>query len=244
MRASIRCRVVSLGVICTGLLGQPLSGQVMDREFHLFVQFDQMELRASKDARPAAWDVIGWGGGDFNRVWFRSVGELTNKDRTGNSEIELLFGRLIAPYWDLLVGGQLATHSVRGATRSRGSLAIGLEGKAPYWFEVEPTLYVSDRGDVSAELNVTYELFLTQRLIAQPRFDLRAAATDVPSFGIASGVNDTGLGLRLRYEFSRKFAPYVGVRWDRRLGGTADLARAAGAPLGGVELVSGVRAWF
>lgn len=121
---------------------------------------------------------------------------------------------------------------------------VGFTGLAPYWFEVEPALFVSENGDVSARLSATYDALLTQRLVLQPRLDVNVALQDVPKFGVGSGFNNVELGLRLRYEIKREFAPYVGVTWSRQLGATADLARGTGAKVDEVRLVAGVRLWW
>jgi len=121
---------------------------------------------------------------------------------------------------------------------------FGLQGLAPYWFEVEPALFVSDKGDVSARLTATYDLLFTQRLILQPRFEFNAALSQTQQFGVAKGLNDVQLGLRLRYEISREFAPYIGLSWQRQFAATADLARAAGETASNVSLIAGLRWWF
>lgn len=121
---------------------------------------------------------------------------------------------------------------------------FGLEGLAPYWFELAPALFVSEHGDISARLAATYDVLLTQRLILQPRLDLNAALQDAPKFGVGSGLNNVEAGLRLRYEIRREFAPYVGVTWIRQLGQTADLSRAAGSPVDDLRFVLGLRLWW
>ena len=131
-----------------------------------------------------------------------------------------------------------------GIVAGLAAAIVGAAGLAPYWFEVEPTLYVSDDGDVSFRLEATYDLLLTQRLILQPRFELDAAASSTPEFGIGAGINDIQLGLRLRYEIRREVAPYVGVSWTRKLGNTADFARDEGEDVDSLGAVVGLRFWF
>ncbi len=131
-----------------------------------------------------------------------------------------------------------------GEEHVRVQAVIGLQGLAPYWFELEPSVFVSQDGDVSARLTATYDMFVTQRLIAEPRIEANAALQDVPDFGVGSGLNDLELGFRLRYELRREYAPYLGVNWVRRFAGAADLARQAGEAVSDVSLVGGIRAWF
>ncbi len=228
------------------LLAAPrsLHAQVDDRAIHSFVLLDQFERRAVTGEDPVAWDLIAWVGGDYTRAWIKSSGTRATRGGSGEAELQVLFGRLVAPFWDAQVGAQVETRSAGGVTRTRTSAVAALEGLAPYWFELEPSLYVSDRGDVSGELTASYDLFVTQRLLLQPRLDLRAAVQEVREFGVGSGLNDAAFGLRLRYELRRELAPYVGMRWSRSLGGSADLARAAGEAVSRSTVVAGVRLWF
>ncbi|MEA3247440.1 MAG: copper resistance protein B, partial [Gemmatimonadota bacterium] len=176
-----------------------LRAQVEDHAIHSFVLVDQFEQRAVRGQHPLAWDVIAWVGGDYTRAWIKSSGAHSTRGGGGESEVQLLFGRLVAPFWDAQVGAQVESRNAGGVTRTRTSAVAALEGLAPYWFELEPSLYVSDRGDVSGELTASYDLFMTQRLLLQPRLDLRAAVQEVREFGVGSGVNDAAFGLRLRY---------------------------------------------
>ena len=161
---------------------------------------------------------------------FRSSegGWRTSGERGGEFDAQALYGRLIAPFWDFQVGLRYGQFSGAGFDRSRGFAVIGLEGLALYWFEVETALFISQDGDVSANLTATYDLLLTQRLILQPRLDLDAAVQSAEKFGVGSGVNSIGLGLRLRYEITREFAPYIGVQWLRQFGETADISQRGG----------------
>jgi copper resistance protein B len=103
---------------------------------------------------------------------------------------------------------------------------------------------VSEKGDLSARLEAEYDLLITQRLVLQPKAELAVAAQRVPELGVGSGLNDIELGLRLRYEFSREFAPYVGVHWERKVGETARLAREEGEQADSLWVVAGLRFWF
>lgn len=218
---------------------------VLGPDLNYFVLIDQLELRADDEDNLLAWEVEGWLGGDYNRLWVRTEGDRRLSGASGGeAELEVLYGRLIAPFWDFRVGLRQDLLSDSGHDRGRTFVSIGFAGLAPYWFQLEPTLYVSDDGDVSARLEATYDLLLTQRLVLQPRFELDLAATSASEFGIGSGINDVELGLRLRYEFRREVAPYIGVTWSRKFGNTADLARDEGEDIDSLGLVVGVRLWF
>jgi copper resistance protein B len=131
-----------------------------------------------------------------------------------------------------------------GETLSRGFAVIGVEGLAPYLFEVNGHLFVSQKGDISVRIEGENDLFITQRLIAQPRVEINLAVQQVKKFGIGSGINNVELGFRLRYEIRRQFAPYIGVSWNRKLGKTADFARREGGLASRLGLVGGIRMWF
>ena len=221
----------------------PARAQVMDSEPHFFALLDRLEIAPARDGTPVTLDGTGWWGGDVNRLWLRAEGEQEFERNTGEVQGEVFYGRLVSPFWDALLGVRV-DHRWGGDRATRAHLAIGLAGLAPYWFEVEPTLYVSQDGDVSAQLEAEYELLVTQRLVLQPRLEVQVAVQDVPDFGIGSGLSDLELGARLRYEVRRELAPYVGVAWHRLLGETADLARGADEEVSTLSLVVGLRAWY
>jgi len=203
------------------------------------VLFDQLEYAPAPDEQPVALEAVGYVGGDFNRLWLRGEGEQSTLERAGETEVEALYGRLISPYFDV-VGGARVDRSWEEGGKTRGHLAVGFQGRAPYQFEVEPTLYVSDDGNVSASFEAAYSFLFTQRLALEPEVEINAALQGVPEWGVGTGVNDLGLGVRLRYEFHRKVAPYVGYDHSWTFGETADLA---GGDAGSGAFVFGVRMW-
>jgi copper resistance protein B len=206
---------------------------------------DQLEYQMWKGDDTFRWDATGWYGGDYNRLWLKSEGGWrTSGERGGEFDAQALYGRLIAPFWDFQAGLRYGQFSGAGFDRSRGFAVIGVEGLALYWFEVETALFISQDGDVSANLTATYDLLLTQRLILQPRLDFDAAVQSAEKFGVGEGVNSLGLGLRLRYEITREFAPYIGVQWRQEFGEAADLSRRGGGRAQDIALVLGVRLWF
>ena len=162
----------------------------------------------------------------------------------GDLELQALYSRMIAPFWDFQVGLRYDQQYGPGPDQDRTFAVLGVQGLAPYRFEVEPALFVSEDGDISGRLVGTYDLLFSQRLILQPRFESNIAASSVPRFGVGSGINDIQLGLRLRYEIRREFAPYIGVSWQRKFGDTADLARADGEDIHNLAFVGGFRVWF
>lgn len=197
----------------------------------------EMQVRRGRDGY--RWDGEGWFGGDIDRLVVKSEGEGT-LGGDGTAEVQALYARAIDPYWNAQVGVRQDLGS--GARRTYAT--VGVEGLAPYWFDVEGALFVSDRGDVLARGSAWYDQRITQRAILQPRIEVNLAARDMPSSRIGAGLTSTEIGVRLRYEIRREFAPYVGLSWERRYGATARYARADGDRAGGAALSLGVRVWF
>jgi copper resistance protein B len=185
------------------------------------------------------WEGEAWVGGDLNRAVFKTRGEGVEGDRPETAEVQALWSRAIGPYFDVQAG---LRHDF-GAGPHRTWAVLGTEGLAPYWFEVHGAVFVSDRGEVLARGEGSWDLRITQRLILQPRAELEAAARDSDALELGAGLTRAEAGLRLRYEISRRFAPYVGIAWERKLGETASIARSAGEDLGGAKVVVGLRAW-
>lgn len=186
------------------------------------------------------WDGEGWFGGDIHRLTVKTEGEGATGERLETAETQLLYSRAIDAYWNIQAG--VRQDLGRGARPTYA--VLGIEGLAPYWFEVEGALFISDRGDVSGRVEAYYDQRLTQRLILQPRAELNVALRDMPHTRTGPGLSETSLDLRLRYEIRREFAPYVGVSWERRFGRTRRYARADGEEADGARLVLGLRAWF
>lgn len=206
---------------------------------------DQLEYRDNDDGpNTSRWDLQGWYGTDSNKLWMKFEGDDQASASGGELEIQALYSRMITPFWDVQIGVRHDTSYGPGPDQNRNFAVIGVQGLAPYRFELEPALFISEDGDVSARIVGTYDLLFTQRLIMQPRFETNVAASSVPNFGVGSGLNDLQLGLRLRYEVRREFAPYIGVSWKRQFGNTADLTRAEGGDIDNLALTAGFRVWF
>lgn len=216
---------------------------IEDTQIYSFVLFDQLEYRNS-DGGAFNWEGLGWVGGDFNRLWFKTQGEVGFKDGAGNAELQVLYGRLISPFFDFQVGVRYDRLFGSNSNRGRAFGVIGIQGIAPYLFDIEASLFISEDGDVSARFSTLYNWRLTQRLVLQPSFEVNLAAQQVRDFNVGSGFNDIELGLRLRYEITRKFGPYIGVSWTRQLGRTADFARQDGENVDDLTFVTGLRLFF
>lgn len=216
----------------------PGGHQVHDSGVNSMLLVNQLEWQGG-DGNAQSWDIKGWVGGDIDRLWLRSEGE-RSAGRTESAEAQALWGHAISPWWDL-VGG------VRQDFKPGDSqtwAAFGLQGMALYNFEAEATLFVGESGHTAARLEGDYDILLTNRLILQPTAELNFYAQNDPQRGVGSGLAQSELGLRLRYEVRREFAPYVGGSWNRAYGQTAQYARDEDEDINQLRWVVGVRLWF
>ena len=204
-----------------------------------FLFVDRLERRFTGGKDAALWDVQAWIGDDYNKFWLKSEGE-NEGARTEQGDVQALYARLLSPFWYLQAG-------VRAHLRpqpSRNSLVLALQGLAPYWFDVEASAFLDERGKLSGRFEAEYDQLLTQRWILQPRIETNFSASNDEERGLRRGFNDVEVGLRLRYELRRQVGPYIGVNWSRRLGATADLARNAGESVTERSFVLGIRIWY
>ncbi|WIA63530.1 copper resistance protein B [Stenotrophomonas sp. BIO128-Bstrain] len=208
-------------------------------EIHSMLLVNRLERWDGQHGTGQAWEASGWVGGNINRLWLRSEGE-RGDGRTESANLEVMYGRSVSPWWDVLVG---VKQDFRPAD-SRTWAAFGIQGLAPYKFETSATAYIGEGGQFAATVEVEYELLLTNRLILQPLVEATFSAKDEPAYGNGSGLNTVEAGLRLRYEFSRRFAPYIGISHERLFGDTADYHETAGERARDTRWVAGVRVWF
>ena len=201
---------------------------------------DRLEAPIGDGGSDYAWDVQGWYGGDVDKLWFKSEGEQNFGEAAEEAEVQALWSHAVTAWFDVQAGLRYDWRPEPG----RAHLVVGLHGLMPYRFEVDAAAFLSEDGDVSARLEVEYDMLVTQRLVLQPRAEVEAALTDVPEVQVGSGVSHVELGLRLRYEVLPEFAPYAGLQWERQLGQTADLARQAGDPTNELFVVAGVNFRF
>ena len=205
-----------------------------------FFQAEQFEYRANDGHDSLNWDAQGWIGNDDHKAWLKTEGEKPTDGRLEKGEIQLLYSRRISDFFDAQAGVRYDIEP--GPERGFGVFA--LQGLAPYWFEIDASAFVSNEGEVSARFEAEYDLLITQKLILQPTTEVNFAVQSVRERGIGSGINDVELGLRLRYEIERKFAPYIGISWERKIGETADIAQDEGEDIDTLSFVTGIRFWF
>lgn len=209
-------------------------------DFPLFwFQADRAELQVRDGVDGFLWDAQGYYGGPTRRLWFKSEGEGSFRDGIEDAEVQALYSQAISPFFDLQGG---VRQDLAGPDTTYATL--GVQGLAPYQFEFDAALFLSHRGDLTARIEAELDQRITQSLILQPRAEVSLAAQDVPQLGIGAGVDKVELGVRLRYEIIREFAPYIGVEQSWRLGNSADFARAVGENPSTTSLVAGIRFWF
>lgn len=212
---------------------------VHDNEIFSYWLLDRLETWDADPGTGLTWEALSWIGTDLNRVWLRSEGERVG-GTTESADVEVLYGRSIARWWDVVAG----IRQDFGQGPSQSFAAVGVQGLAPYKFEVEATAYVGQSGQTAARFEATYDTLLTNRLILQWRADANVYGKDDAARGVGSGLSTVEAGLRLRYEFSRKFAPYIGISRERAFGTTANYRRLDGENVDDTRFVAGLRIWF
>ncbi|MNF73428.1 Copper resistance protein B precursor [compost metagenome] len=218
----------------------PLPGHsVHDSGINSFFLVDQLEYQDADDASVLSWEASGWIGGDTDRLWLRSEGERAN-GKTEEAEVQALYGHAIGPWWDLVAG--LRQDFKPGSPQTWA--AFGVQGMALYGFEAEATAFLGENGQSALRLEGDYDILLTNRLILQPTAEVNLYGRNDQERGVGSGLANTEVGLRLRYEIVPEFAPYIGVTWNRNYGNTADFAREEGEDNDEARFVAGIRFWF
>ncbi|MQA67384.1 MAG: copper resistance protein B [Alphaproteobacteria bacterium] len=211
-----------------------------DDQVTTFVEVEQLEYRIKDGKESLSWDAQAWVGGDYHKLWFKTEGEAPVGERLEEAEFQALYSRLVSDFFDLQVG----LRQDFKPEPERTFAVVGLHGLARYFVETDLAAFVSHEGEVSFRAKGEIDLRLTQRLVLQPMAEVNLAVQSVAERHVGSGVNDVELGLRLRYEIAREFAPYIGVNWERKLGETADLTRAEGERVDSFAVVAGLRFWF
>lgn len=213
---------------------------VMDNGIFTHALLEQFEDRWSGRNHEFRYDGQAWSGTDLNKLWLKSEGTVDSRGRFTDGQHEILYDRAFSTYFDLQAGVRVDLDSA--VTRTWA--AFGVQGLALYFFDLEATAYVSDDGRYAARVKASYDLLITQRLILQPEVELNAYSKSDIARGTGSGLSDIDTGLRLRYEITRKFAPYIGVAYAGRFFQSANFARRAGESPNSLRFVFGLRSWF
>lgn len=221
------------------LLSPSIQAAVTDDPLLTMVTVDQLEKRDASGGNPLVWEIQGWLGYDLEKLVFKTEGERA-EGKTEDAELQLLYSRAVDPYWDFQIG---VRHDFR-PDPSQNWAVIGFQGLAPYFLETDASLFIGESGQSALRLEAEYELMFTQQWVLAPEIEVNLYAEDDEARGIGSGLSDLELGLRLRYEIRREFAPYIGLNWERKFGQTADFAREEGEDDDDLQVVLGIRAWF
>lgn len=203
--------------------------------------FDQLEVRDAGQEKPLILSGQMWFGYDLNKLWIKTEYESVGGE-IEEAELQALYSKAISPYWDFQVGvrSDIEVDSLPGNNWA----VIGFQGLAPYYFEIDTALFIQESGDSAFRFEAEYEILFTQRLILTPEIEINVYGQNDSLTRTGSGLSDIEIGLRLRYEIRRKFAPYIGVNWAKKFGNTADFSRLDGISTSDTEFVLGVRAWF
>lgn len=206
--------------------------------YRFFIERAETRIRDGRDGY--LLDGQGWYGGDIDKIWLKGEVDGTWGERPKHAEIQALWSHAIDPWFDLQTGVRYDPQP----GPDRAHLVLGVQGLAPYWWEVDAALFYSNKGEVTARAEAEYDLRITQKLILQPRGELDYSLQSIRELGIGAGLSQAAVGLRLRYQLSPLFAPYVGVEYERAFGKTADFRRSEGEDSGAWNLLAGVRFWF
>jgi len=219
--------------------GSALAGGMEDDPIITKVMIDQLETRVTDGDNPFVFEGQAWIGKDLNKFAIKADLEQVN-GTTEELELQALYSKAVAVYWDFQIGVRQDIKSVP----KRNWLAIGFQGLAPYWFEVDTALFIGESNQVGLRLSAEYEWMFTQRWVLSPEIEVNFHSKDDIETGVGSGLSDSQIGLRLRYEIKREFAPYIGINWNKKYGNTATFAKNAGEIVDDTQFVVGIRAWF
>ena len=201
------------------------------------VMFDQLEIRDADEA--SAIEAQAWIGKDLNKLWVKVDAERRDGE-TEAAELQALYSHAITSYWDMQIGLRKDIKP----TPARNWAVLGVQGLAPYFFDVDAALFVGESGRTALRASAEYELLFTQRLILSPNLEINVYGQNDEQTATGAGLSDAKAGLRLRYEIRREFAPYVGINWSKKFGATANFAKAINEPISDTDLVLGLRFWF
>ncbi|MEE8379135.1 MAG: copper resistance protein B [Gammaproteobacteria bacterium] len=232
----IKLTFAFLGCILTSSV---FAGGMEDDPIVTKVMIDQLETRITDGDDPVVLEGKLWIGKDLNKFVLKADVEQVNGE-TEELELQALYSRAVAPFWDFQIG---VRHDKKPEP-SRDWLAIGFQGLAPYWYEIDTALFIGESGQIGLRFEAEYEWMITQRLVLSPEVEINLHSKDDSATGTGSGLSDTQVGLRLRYEIKREFAPYIGINWNKKYGNTATFAKTAGEEVDDTQIVVGIRAWF
>jgi len=224
---------IILSLVTLFSFGQNLNAAGADDPIRTMFIMDKFEI-LNNDENTKVWEGSFYVGYDIDKLYIYSEGEATSNGLE-TSQNELVYSRAIAPFWDIQAG--IAYDKNDDASQTWGEIAIA--GLAPYFFETRAAVLFNGDGNVGLRLDAEYEALITQKLIFTPSLEADFYTKDDPQMNLGSGLSSIEAGLRLRYEFIREYAPYIGVTWEKTFGNTVDFN-----PVDETSLLVGVRFWF
>lgn len=231
--------ILKIAGVLASVAASNASAHPQDDPLLSMVFFDRVEWLAAEERDVFVWDLESWTGYDLQKVWLKTDGAVHDGE-VEEAQIQLLYGQALAPYWDAQVGWR---HDFKPG-EEQDWLALSLTGLMPFFFETEVALFADAEGAAAFTFETERELMLTQKWVLAPEIELTAFGQNDELRGQGSGLSTLEVGLRLRYEIRREFAPYVGTIWEKSFGNTADFARTTGEPTQETQWVAGIRAWF
>lgn len=228
-----------LSAAALALVSSPAASHSEDDPLLMMAKLDQFEVRSTEGNDPLVLEGQAWLGYDLHKLWLKAEAERVD-DRSEELELQALYSRALSAFWDVQAG--VRKDFIPTPDRSWG--VIGIQGLAPYKFEVDAALFVGESGRSAARFEAEYELLFTQRLILTPEIEINAFGQNDADTGNGSGLADVELGLRLRYDLRREIAPYIGVNWEKKYGNTADFVELSGGEIEDTQWVIGIRAWY
>jgi copper resistance protein B len=233
-------KLITSGLLTTALMviGQSVSAGAKDDPLLFMLNIDQLEAR-SGDEDPDVLEAQSWLGYDLNKLWIKTEVERVNGTNE-SAELQLLYGRAIAPFWDFQIGVKRDFDP----QPERNWAVIGFQGLSPYYFEIDTALFIGESGRSAFRFEAEYEQMITQRLVLIPEIELNFFGQTDLDTETGSGLASSEIGLRLAYEIRREFAPYIGVNWEAKHGETKRLAMQDGENTEDTQFVVGVKAWF
>jgi copper resistance protein B len=214
----------------------------------IFWRIDAMAERRFHDRAPAwEWKAKAWIGDDYNKLRMENSGVLSDNgviDKEGGTkgiDSRVFYSRLISDFWDAKIGIQA---TVFGPDLSRTAFIAGFEGLAPYGIHVDLVGAFSQTSVATLRLEVAYDILLSQKLIATPFAEAVVASGDDRAIDLGAGLSRFEVGLRLRYEIAKEFAPYIGLSFEQFTGATASYVAADNDPTSKLRFLVGLKTWF
>lgn len=205
----------------------------------LKLDVEEFEIADTGKHKPFSLEADAWLGYDLDKIWLKADLEKV-AGKTEEAEVQLLYSKAVAPFWDW----QLGLRQDFGPHRNQSWAVAGFKGLIPYFVEADAGLFVGESGRAALRLQFGYEIMFSQRWVLSPELEFNIHGQNNIELGVGSGLSDVQLGLRLRYDLTRKFSPYIGIQWSEMFGNSADFARRAGEQRSDSQFVVGVKFWL